>query len=88
METALALLGSALAFCFVTCCLVSAALQVLAWTRHGREGVPMSVRALWRPEGHFDEIGLRQVLLARRLLTIGGWAWLTYGLMLLVSRAL
>ena len=88
MPTLVAVLASTLVFCFVICCVVSAALQILAWTRHAREGVPVTVKALWRPEGYFDEIGLRQVLLARRLLTVGGWAYLTYGLLLLASNVL
>lgn len=88
MSPWLAVLASALVFCFVICCVVSAALQILAWTRHAREGVAVSLKALWRPEGYFDEIGLRQILLARRLLTVGGWAYLTYGLLIVVSHVL
>ena len=86
MPTLVAVIASSLVFCFVICCLVSAGLQILAWSRHAKEGVPVTVKALWSPEGYFDEIGLRQVLLARRLLTIGGWAYLTYGLLLLASN--
>ncbi len=88
MDALVAVLASTLVFCFVTCCLVSAALQVLAWSRHAREGVPVSLKALWRPEKYFDEIGLRQVLLARQLLTVGGWAYLTYGLLILMNHVL
>ena len=87
MSTLVEILASSLVFCFVICCIVSAALQILAWSRHAREGAPVTLKALWRPEGHFDEIGLRQILLARRLLTIGGWAYLTYGLLLLAGTA-
>jgi hypothetical protein len=64
---------------FVVCCVVSAALQILAWSRHAREGAPVSIRALWKPEGHFDEIGLRQIRIARRLLLLGGVAYLSFG---------
>jgi len=88
MSTAFALLASTLVSSFVICCVVSAVLQILAWSRHAREGVPVSLRALWKPEGHFDEIGLRQIVLARRLLTLGGWAYLTYGLLILASNVL
>ena len=88
MSTGLALLANGLVFCFVICCVVSAALQIMAWSRHARQGVPVSLKALWRPEGYFDEIGLRQILLARRLLTVGGWAYLTYGLLLLASNVM
>jgi len=81
----LALLANALVFSFVICCIVSAALQIIAWWRHSKEGVPVTVRALWRPEGYFDEIGLHQIRLARRLLTIGGIAYLGYGVLLIVA---
>lgn len=85
MSTPLALISTTLLFSFIICCVVSAALQIFAWSRHALEGVPVSVRALWRPEGYFDEIGLHQMRLARRLLAFGGWAYLTYGLILVVS---
>lgn len=81
------LLAGALVFAFIICCLVSAVLQVVAWSRHAREGVPVNLRALWRPEGYFDEVGLRQIRLARRLLMAGGFAYLTYGALLVLSRA-
>jgi hypothetical protein len=81
------LAANALVFSFVICCLASAGLQIVAWSRHAREGAPVSVRALWRPEGHFDDVGLRQIRLARRLLMAGGLAYLTYGALLVASRA-
>lgn len=81
----LPLLMDALVLTFVACCLGSAALQVVAWTRHARQGAPASFRALWRPEEHFDEIGVRQILLARRLLAIGGVAYLSFGFLLLAT---
>ena len=83
----MALLANALVLAFVLCCLASAGLQIIAWSRHAREGVPVSIRALWRPEGHFDEVGLRQIRFARRLLMAGGLAYLTYGALLLGSTA-
>jgi hypothetical protein len=72
-------LATLLLFTFVVCCVVSAALQIIAWSRHAREGAPVSLRALWKPEGHFDEVGLRQIQLARRLLLVGGIAYLSFG---------
>ncbi len=78
-------LADALVLAFVACCLASAALQVVAWVRHARKGEVASFRALWKPEGHFDEIGVRQILLARRLLVVGGVAYLSYGFLLLVT---
>jgi hypothetical protein len=74
-----AFLATWLVFTFVICCVLSAVLQILAWSRHAREGAPVSIRALWKPEGHFDDVGVRQIQLARRLLLIGGFAYLTFG---------
>jgi hypothetical protein len=86
--TTVEIVATALVFSFVICCVVSAALQIIAWSRHAREGVPVSVRALWNPDGHFDEVGLHQIRLARTLLTVGGVAYLTYGLLIVVSNVL
>jgi hypothetical protein len=72
-------LATWLVLTFVICCVLSAVLQILAWSRHAKEGAPVSLRALWRPEGHFDAIGVRQIQLARRLLLIGGVAYLSFG---------
>ena len=80
------ILSGALLFCFVICCVVAAALQILAWSRHAREGVRVSLRAIWKPEGFFDEVGLRQVHLARTLLAAGGVAYLTFGLMIVLAQ--
>jgi hypothetical protein len=87
-STAVEIVATALVFSFVICCVVSAALQIVAWSRHARAGVPVSVRALWNPEGHFDEVGLHQIRLARTLLTVGGVAYLTYGALIVVSNVL
>lgn len=81
----LSLMTSALLLSFVGCCIASAALQVVAWLRHARDGAPVSLRALWRPDDHFDEIGRRQIRAARRLLTVGAVAYLSYGFLLIVS---
>jgi hypothetical protein len=78
-ETVFEVVATSMLFAFVICCVVSAALQIIAWSRHAREGAPVSLRALWKPEGHFDEIGIRQIQLARRLLLVGGVAYLTFG---------
>jgi hypothetical protein len=74
-----ALVASTLLFAFIMCCVVSAALQILAWSRHARKGAPVSLRALWKPEGYFDPVGLRQIQLARRLLVMGGIAYVAFG---------
>lgn len=82
------ILANALLFSFVICCVVSAALQIIAWSRHAREGSRVTLRAFWKPEGHFDPVGLRQIQTARRLLTVGGFAYLAYGGLLVAMTVL
>jgi hypothetical protein len=72
---------------FIACCLTSAGLQVVAWTRHRREGAPVNPAALWKPEGFFDDVGLFQMKLARRALLIGAVMYLSYGLLVLAAGA-
>jgi hypothetical protein len=79
--TVFEIISTAMLYAFVMCCVLSAVLQIIAWSRHAREGVPVSLRALWKPEGHFDEIGIRQIQLARRLLLVGGVAYVSFGAM-------
>ena len=86
MTRFLATFGSLLFFSFIACCVSSALLQLLAWTRHKREGVPVNLGALWRPEGHFDAIGLHQMRIARRALIIGGVIYLSYFLLIVVAQ--
>lgn len=86
METFVELLGTTLFFSFVLCCAASGFLQVRAWGRHARPDVPVSLRALRDPAPYFDEIGYQQMLLARRLLTVGGVAYVTYGLLIIVNN--
>jgi len=84
----LALLSSTLVFSFIICCVVSAVLQIFAWSRHSKAGAPVTIRALWKPEGYFDEVGLHQIRLARRLLTVGGVAYLSYGFLVVATSIL
>jgi hypothetical protein len=79
------LLGEALILSFIICCLLSAVLQGLAWARHARSDQRVTLRALWRADEYFDEIGERQIRLARKLLLTGGVAYLGYGALLLGS---
>lgn len=88
MTDLLGLMAAGLMGAFVVCCVASALLQVLAWTRHKRPGMQVSLGALWKPDGRFDEVGLRQMLLARRLLVVAGVAYLSYGVLLLVTQSL
>jgi hypothetical protein len=88
MATAYEIAANALLLAFIMCCVVSAMLQVLAWSRHARDGAPISLRALWKPEGHFDEIGIRQIQLARRLLLVGGVAYLSFGVLNVAAAVL
>lgn len=82
----LEILGSTLLLTFLACAVASGALQLLAWTRHAREGAPVRLGALWRPHGYFDEVGLRQMLLARTLMLVGIVAYLSYGVLLLLAQ--
>lgn len=84
----LEIVGNALVSCFIICCLVSAILQVLAWTRHARAGESANLRAIWRPESYFDEIGVRQMRLARKLLMLGTFAYLAFGGVLVAAGLL
>lgn len=84
MATLLDVVGTALLLSFVFCCAASGFLQIRAWGRHARPGTPVSLRALREPAEFFDSIGLRQMQLARRLLLVGGVAYVSYGLLLLV----
>ena len=79
------IIGNTLLFSFIICCVVSAALQIVAWSRHAREGAPVTMKALWKPEGYFDEIGLHQIRIARRLLTVGILAYVAYGSTIVIS---
>ena len=74
-----------LPFSFVACCVASALLQLVAWTRHKKEGVPINPGAVWKPEGSFDDIGLFQMRLAKRVLIIGIVLWLSYGVLMIVT---
>lgn len=65
---------------FAACCLASALLQMVAWSRHRLEDVPVSFRGLRNPDGYFDAVGIRQMLLARRLLLMGAIMYLSYGI--------
>jgi hypothetical protein len=78
-------LASALLLSFFVSCVSSGVLQVIAWSRHAREGVVPSLRALWRPDGHLDAVGVRQIRVARSLLILGVVAYLSYGILLAVA---
>jgi hypothetical protein len=86
MAAAVNVLASALLLSFVLSCVFSGVLQVLAWSRHAREGVAPSLRALWRPDGYMDPIGVRQLRIARSLLILGVVAYLSYGVLVLIAR--
>jgi hypothetical protein len=77
-----------LPFSFVACCVASALLQVIAWTRHKKEGVAINPAAVWKPEGYFDAVGLFQMRLAKRALVIGAVLYLSWGVMMIVVGGL
>ena len=74
-----------LPFSFVACCVASALLQVIAWTRHKKEGAPVNPAAVWKPEGYFDGVGTYQMRLARAALIIGAVLYLSYGVLRVVA---
>ena len=84
MADVVGVLASALLLSFVLSCVFSGVLQVFAWSRHAREGVVPSLRALWRPDGYLDPIGVRQIRIARSLLIVGVVAYLSYGILIAV----
>ena len=86
MREFLSTFGTLLFFSFIACCVASAALQILAWTRHKREGVSINPGALWKPEGFFDPIGLYQMRIAKRAIIIGGVMYLSYGVIMLLAQ--
>ena len=86
MDALFRFVSTLLLFSFVFCCAASGFLQVRAWGRHTLPGVTVSLRALREPERFFDPIGLRQMLLARRMLTLGGVAYVTYGILIIVGN--
>ena len=88
MSRFLATFGTLLFFSFIACCVASSLLQIRAWTRHKLEGVPINPGALWKPEGHFDAIGLHQMRIAKRALIIGGVMYLSYGLLMVLTAGM
>ena len=79
--------GRLLFFSFIACCVASAALQVIAWTRHKQEGAPVNPGAIWKPEGFFDPVGMYQMKIARVAIVIGIVSYVSYGLLMVVSPA-
>jgi hypothetical protein len=71
---------STLLLAFYGCFVASAVLQFLAW-RHVRADKGPTVRGVWKPDNYFDEVGLRQMRLARWLLIVGGVLFLSYFVM-------
>jgi hypothetical protein len=41
---------------------------------------------MWKPEGRFDDVGVNQMRLARRLLLVGAVAYLSYGLVTMIAH--
>lgn len=87
MSSLLPALSAGLFVTFIACCVASAGLQVIAWSRHALPGAAVSFRGLKEPERYFDKVGVYQIRLARRLLTIGGVAYLSVGILMLLDRA-
>ena len=77
MTTLAKVLLSTMLLAFYGCFVASAVLQFLAW-RHVRTGQGPTVRGVWKPDNYFDEVGLRQMRLARWLLIAGGVLFVSY----------
>jgi hypothetical protein len=80
MTTLAKIVLASLLLAFYGCFVASAVLQFLAW-RHVRPGEGPTVRGVWKPDSYFDEVGLRQMRLARWLLIVGGVLFLSYFVM-------
>ena len=80
MTTLAKVLLSTMLLAFYGCFVASAVLQFLAW-RHVRAGQGPTVRGVWKPDNYFDEVGLRQMRLARWLLIAGGVLFVSYVVM-------
>ena len=80
MSTLAKVILSATLLAFYGCFVASAVLQFLAW-RHVREGEGPTVRGVWKPDNYFDEVGLRQMRLARWLLIAGSVLFVSYFIM-------
>ena len=77
MTTLAKVILSAMLLAFYGCFVASAVLQFLAW-RHVRSDRGPTVVGVWKPDDYFDEVGLRQMKLARWLLITGGVMFLSY----------
>ena len=77
MSTLMKVVAASLLLGFFACCVASALLQLLAW-RHVRPGEGPTVVGVWKPENYFDEVGLRQMKIARWLLITGGVMFVSY----------
>ena len=80
-------IAATLLLSFFGCCVASAVLQVVAW-RHVRPGVGPSVKGIYKPDDMLDEVGVRQMKLARWLLIVGGVAFISHIVVLRVGIAL
>lgn len=70
-------IAATLLLSFFGCCVASAVLQVVAW-RHVRPGIGPSVKGIYKPDDMLDEIGIRQMKLARWLLIVGAVAFVSH----------
>jgi hypothetical protein len=82
------LLAATLLLSFFACCVASALLQTVAWNRHVRPGEGPTLRGVWRPEAFLDPTGVRQMRLARRLLVVGGIAFLSHIIVLRLGETM
>ncbi|HEU0013532.1 MAG TPA: hypothetical protein VFQ45_07595 [Longimicrobium sp.] len=81
MSVGVRVIAATLLLSFFACCVGSAILQLLAWN-HVRTGQGPTLRGVWKPDDYFDEIGLRQMRMAKRLLILGSVAFVTHVIVL------
>jgi hypothetical protein len=85
MSTLLQIMAVTLLLSFFACCVASAVLQLIAWSRHSQPGQGPTLRGILKPEAFLDPVGARQMRLARRLLFVGAVAYVSHGVVMLVA---
>lgn len=81
MNVGFRVLAATLLLSFFGCFVASAVLQLVAW-RHARPGQGPTVRGVWKPDHFLDEVGQRQMRLARWLLIVGAVMFISHVIVL------
>ncbi|MBB4634932.1 hypothetical protein [Longimicrobium terrae] len=78
MSVLFKVLASTLLLSFFGCCVASAFLQLAAWRHPADPAQGPTVAGVWKPEGRLNEIGIRQMKLARLMLILGGVSFVSF----------